>query len=758
MDNLKLVLFLLGLYLLSLCANAQVTMGSMEKPKEGSLLELNQGLNGPNGNNSNMGLLLPRVELYHLQRLKMGDFEITDPTEKLAHTGLTVYHIPPTTRVTTMPVSKGTMSDTDIRQDIPAGIYYWDGEKWGRYGGEKETEKPAIELSVTPQLITFGAKETGVKYYTVRVSEGAKWTVTPAADPNWTIAPDVQAGTIAVNPVYPNEDIISDKILALTVTAQMSGAENATAKVSAVQEKDEFIFTVTPTSQSFQADKTEGKVFQVTINDVPNANFDFRNDHLLIDHWIIEKLSSTTFRVTPKDVNTSSEPIVNTLIVFGSLQDQNKEIQITLTHEAAPIDYTADLSLPNCYIISKADTRFTIPIKKAVAVWKSGNWQTTDSNGSLYSLLPEAKDVDKIENLTARVLWYDTKDVVKSVSIEGTGADRNMILDVSGTEGNAVVALYDDKGEILWSWHIWATDQPKEQKFALLNNNIWMDRNLGATETTTRSNGSSYKHKGLLYQWGRKDPFPGSSSTNSTSRVPIYLWNGSGYGSVSSNYPTKAGGDFGTSVDAPGQRLSYSIKNPVDFITTASSVLDWYFQYSIIGGDKTRHWTDRWGKVPSSSTDPIGPKSAMDPCPEGWRVPYPVGSRTLASSPWGETFDGNHTSIEVLKYNGNQYGFRYKEADEVFYPTTGQLAKETGELQTTYTDGEAKVDSPFTGIYWNSLGYTILNQHTAFNLFIASPLDVATTGAEVSGDSKFTTRPAVGGAVRCMKDTYIYNK
>lgn len=398
MDNLKLVLFLLGLYLLSLCANAQVTMGSMEKPKEGSLLELNQGLNGSNGNNSNMGLLLPRVELYHRQRLKMGDFEITDPTEKLAHTGLTVYHIPPATRSLTKAISAETMSDTSIRQNIPAGVYYWDGEKWGRYGGEME--KSSIELSVTPPLLTFGAKETGVQYYTVRVSEGAKWTVTPATDPEWTITPDVQAGTIAVNPIYPNEDIISDKILALTVTAQMSGAENATAKVSAVQEKDEFIFTVTPTSQSFQADKTEGKVFQVMINDVSNADFYFKNDNLLIDHWTIEKLSSTTFRVTPKDVNTSSEPIVSTLIVVGSLQSQEKEIQITLTHEAAPIDYTADLSLPNSYIVSKADTRFTIPIKKAVAVWKSGNWQTTDSNKSLYSLLPEAKDVDKIENLT----------------------------------------------------------------------------------------------------------------------------------------------------------------------------------------------------------------------------------------------------------------------------------------------------------------------------------------------------------------------
>ena len=50
-------------------------------------------------------------------------------------------------------------------------------------------------------------------------------------------------------------------------------------------------------------------------------------------------------------------------------------------------------------------------------------------------------------------------------------------------EGNAVIAAKDADGKILWSWHIWLTDQPEEHVY---NNNAgtMMDRNLGATSAT----------------------------------------------------------------------------------------------------------------------------------------------------------------------------------------------------------------------------------------------------------------------------------
>lgn len=87
----------------------------------------------------------------------------------------------------------------------------------------------------------------------------------------------------------------------------------------------------------------------------------------------------------------------------------------------------------------------------------------------------------------------------------------------SDKEGNALLAAFDDAGNIVWSWHIWMTDKP--ETIDLENNVIYqsngqtdgwyiMDRNLGATDATV---GGGYPTFGLYYQWGRKDPFIGST-------------------------------------------------------------------------------------------------------------------------------------------------------------------------------------------------------------------------------------------------------
>ena len=50
-------------------------------------------------------------------------------------------------------------------------------------------------------------------------------------------------------------------------------------------------------------------------------------------------------------------------------------------------------------------------------------------------------------------------------------------------EGNAVIAAKDANGAILWSWHIWLTDQPQGHEY-YNNAGTMMDRNLGATSAT----------------------------------------------------------------------------------------------------------------------------------------------------------------------------------------------------------------------------------------------------------------------------------
>ena len=94
-------------------------------------------------------------------------------------------------------------------------------------------------------------------------------------------------------------------------------------------------------------------------------------------------------------------------------------------------------------------------------------------------------------------------------------SDGTITFTASEHEGNALIAAFDEAGNVVWSWHIWMTDKPEvydyknnfiEQSGGQTDGYYCMDRNLGAT--SAELNGG-YETFGLYYQWGRKDPFIG---------------------------------------------------------------------------------------------------------------------------------------------------------------------------------------------------------------------------------------------------------
>ena len=116
-------------------------------------------------------------------------------------------------------------------------------------------------------------------------------------------------------------------------------------------------------------------------------------------------------------------------------------------------------------------------------------------------------------------LWATKVDGVEGNALVSdiSYADGAVTFTASDKEGNALLAAFDAAGNIVWSWHIWMTDVP--ETIDLENNVIYqgngqtdgwyiMDRNLGATDATV---GGGYPTFGLYYQWGRKDPFIGST-------------------------------------------------------------------------------------------------------------------------------------------------------------------------------------------------------------------------------------------------------
>ena len=96
-----------------------------------------------------------------------------------------------------------------------------------------------------------------------------------------------------------------------------------------------------------------------------------------------------------------------------------------------------------------------------------------------------------------KLLWQDS-EIISNLTLQ----NGRVFFNASAEKGNAVIAVTDAEGTIIWSWHIWATDRPAEIRLTEATH-AYLDRNLGATtaelglETT----------KGLYYQWGRKDPF-----------------------------------------------------------------------------------------------------------------------------------------------------------------------------------------------------------------------------------------------------------
>lgn len=169
-------------------------------------------------------------------------------------------------------------------------------------------------------------------------------------------------------------------------------------------------------------------------------------------------------------------------------------------------------------------------------------------------------------------------------------------------EGNAVIAAYDDKRNVIWSWHIWVVDEVNDVEMTMGDGTVsFMDRNLGALSVagTGDDNLEAY---GLYYQWGRKDPSPSPSAYKydlfDMSVNPISTLNGVQSSVVDKivNRPTvKDAARYPLALFYPGEPAPY--------------FYNWLYERN----------DSLWGFDPTRGT---GEKTDFDPCPYGYRVPY----------------------------------------------------------------------------------------------------------------------------------------
>lgn len=297
-----------------------------------------------------------------------------------------------------------------------------------------------------------------------------------------------------------------------------------------------------------------------------------------------------------------------------------------------------------------------------------------------------------------RIVWQDRPELLRRI---GYNPESGLIGIVPGDEaGNAVVAALDADGAIRWSWHLWVTAyDPETAVFtspANAHGSVWlfMDRNIGALDARP----GSIDAAGLLYQWGRKDPFPGIGDYSGTER-PRY----DGSGNPLPTVPEQAA-QFGT------QELA--VANPHLF-------------YKI--SYKTNDWTspsddDLWGGVSRA-------KTIWDPCPAGWRVPL---CDEQGASPYAFLTEGG------ASWSQSSHGYVYRNW---WLPCTGTRVYESGVLS-------ADIGGPYGGMWIGTAGSANPDQETYPALY-------GQYFFVIDSDLFFGTNKdarSQGMAVRCVKE------
>ena len=156
-----------------------------------------------------------------------------------------------------------------------------------------------------------------------------------------------------------------------------------------------------------------------------------------------------------------------------------------------------------------------------VDLTEGGKWANCylldESGAASYSFEPKHVSGEGISGQlrTVEVLWETAQNTVENLAYDQT-ANKVYFTKTAGAKGNAVIALRDYNGNLLWSYHLWATSQ--DVKEISLGGVKFLDRNIGAVANTAPL-AAENDAVGMFYQWGRKDPFPAPSKMNEVNGV-----------------------------------------------------------------------------------------------------------------------------------------------------------------------------------------------------------------------------------------------
>lgn len=356
-------------------------------------------------------------------------------------------------------------------------------------------------------------------------------------------------------------------------------------------------------------------------------------------------------------------------------------------HYSIPLVYgnaiTRGVTNSHAYISSASGTYVLQHFKDHAGVDIDNPWITLTNGGAN---TPDA----------AKIVWADEKGLVTNLSVTGNGENAFVKFDVPASaikNGNAVIAVTKG-GTVVWSWHLWFapqdvlnttpvtnfqnhtynfTNETLGWKYTSWNGTTYssprsvkvkVEQTVGQAGgkqvgyiTITQNNGSVRQGYSTLYQFGRKDAFPGTNTTPD--------------GSFTQN-----GGN--------NMSIQNGIQHPETFYTWGGS---WYNNppsgYSYYNLWSMENTITSWN-------DNAVVKTIYDPSPAGFKMP-------ASNAFTGFTTTGNYsrTPSEFNISGGwdNGWNFKGTGTNTVYFPASGYRNDNDGSLN----------DVGYGGYYWSAV-------------------------------------------------------
>ena len=250
----------------------------------------------------------------------------------------------------------------------------------------------------------------------------------------------------------------------------------------------------------------------------------------------------------------------------------------------------------NSYVVSAAGTYKIKPVK--------GNSTTSVGSVASVEVIWETWNTDETPT---------SGSVVKEVKYQSGWI--YFLVPTGYHPGNALIAAKNSSGAILWSWHIWVPETMfTMEKYDFSAGARMMSRNLGALVDAKAGASADPRSFGLLYQWGRKDPFIGAKALGSTEQAA----------STGTQMTVTTGPK---SQDAAAAAPTAFINVDGEWCSTADKLY--------------------WGDL---ERDAKAAKAIYDPCPAGYRTParskYTIFT-VNGSSHTGWNYDSGNGIVKV---------------------------------------------------------------------------------------------------------------